>query len=200
MLLNRCALLLLAVVALGCSRKDQAAESADTAAAAPAMMAGDSMPGMNHSSMQGMANMTGDSDRDFERMMSDHHSGLIAMAQEAKGKGGATVKKEATRMEAAQSKELEDIKGDLSKTYQDNYEPSIMPDNKAMLDELKSLSGAAYDKKFFENVIRHHEQALKMVNDYLPTAKRADIRTMAERMKADQTKEIAKVRGMLAEM
>lgn len=43
------------------------------------------MAGMNHDSVGGMnrggmANMTGDPDRDFFRMMTDHHKGLVAMA------------------------------------------------------------------------------------------------------------------------
>lgn len=199
MLLKRCAPMLAALATLACSTKDQSAEAGDTAAAS-GVVASDSMPASAHAGMQGMANMTGDPDRDFLRMMSDHHTGLIAMSHDAKDKAGAAVKKEATRSDAAQDMELEKMKADLSKNYKDDYKPSIMPDNQAMLDALKPLSGSAYDKKYLENVIRHHEQALTMIDGYLPTAKRADIRAMAEKMKADQAREIAKARGMLAEM
>jgi len=82
------------LVAGACSSADKAADT--TVAAAPeattnaapmggsAMNSSDSMSGMKKDAgMKGMGGMamTGDADRDFLRMMSDHHKGMILMAR-----------------------------------------------------------------------------------------------------------------------
>jgi putative membrane protein len=86
----------------------------------------------------------------------------------------------------------------LDKQYKDDYTPTIIPDNQQMVDELKGKSGKDYSRTFLANVIKHHEQAVKMIDDYLPTARNAEVKSMAEKMKADQTKEIAKFQKKLA--
>ncbi len=142
-------------------------------------------------SMQGMAHMTGDPDRDFLRMMSDHHTGLIALLHPTiEMKANLASKVDARKMDKAQDAEIEMMAGMLSRHFKDEYEPKVMPEHQQMAGGLKSQSGTAYDRRFYENIIVHHRQALKLVNEYLPKAKMADIRTMAEKMKVDQTREI----------
>lgn len=192
---------------LACGKPDDrtaATDSMTTAMPASAMAGGDmgnmgNMEGMS-GGMAGMANMTGDPDRDFLRMMSDHHSGLIAIAHLGKegSKATATAKAEARKMDAKQDAELEKMQGMLSKTYSDSYEPKVMPSHKMMVDELEPLNGKAFDRRFYENVIAHHREAIMMVDKYLPTAKAADVKAMAEKMKADQTKEIADLQKKVA--
>lgn len=62
-----------------------------------------------------------------------------------------------------------------------------------MVDQLKALTGKAYDRLFYENVVKHHRQALQMIDQSLPKMQRADARAMAENMKRDQTAEIAEL-------
>ena len=78
----------------------------------------------------------------------------------------------------------------LEKQYKDAYDPKIMPDNQAMVDQLNSQSGAAYDRAFYQNVVLHHQQALKLIDQSLPKMKDTRIRAMAERMRHDQAREI----------
>ena len=145
--------------------------------------------------------MTGKSDRDFHRMMSDHHKGLVLLAHETNEKSEPlSVKSDATKLDSKQDAELEKMAGILKKDYNDSYEPKVMPDNQAMADELKPLSGKAYEKKFLEHVVMHHQQAIKMIDEYLPKAKRADIKSMAEKMKADQTKEIKEFQAKISKL
>ena len=151
--------------------------------------------------MSGMANMTGDPDRDFLRMMSDHHKGLIAMVHPTiDKKENLAVKSDATKMDKKQDAELEKMIAMLDQQYKDSYTPSVTPDNQRMVDELNRKSGADYSRTFLKNVIAHHQQAIKMVDDYLPTAKNAQVKSMAEKMKADQTKEIAELQKKLNAM
>ena len=170
-----------------------------TATPAPA----DSMAGMtgmkmangskmgDGSNMAGMA-MSGDADHDFLRMMTDHHKGMIAMAhmtKEQKPAPGSAA--DATRLDTKQDAELDKMQTMLEKDFKDTYTPKVTPDNQGMVDQLRGMSGADYDRTFYQNVVMHHQQAIKMIDDYLPKGKNAMLKQMAEKMKADQTKEIA---------
>ena len=180
------------------------------APAAGAASANQPMSGMNgDSGMKGMPGpggmagmpMTGDADRDFLRMMSDHHKGMIAMAhmtRERKDVGSAAA--DAKQIDAAQDKELDRMVTMLEKDFKDAYAPKVMPDHQAMADMMKGKKGTEYERAFYENTITHHQAAVKMVDAYLPKAKSAAIRQMAEKIKADQTKEIAEFRKKIGQL
>ena len=188
-----------------CAKSDTAADSLAAGTNAPATtaaaMGGDSaMGGHDMSSMPGMA-MTGDPDRDFLRMMSDHHKGLILMTDLTKDrKDGGPVIADATKMEAKQDQELDHMVSMLAKDFKDPYTPKVMPQHQAMTDALKSKTGKEYDRAFYQNVIQHHQEAVKMVDDYLPKLKNTMLRQMAETMKADQAKEIADFRQKVSRL
>lgn len=188
---------LIGALALGaCSPKSDS--TADTTALAGTVdtSAASGMSGMN---MSGMANMTGDPDRDFLRMMSDHHKGLIAMVHPTmEKKENLAVKADASKMDKKQDAELETMITMLEQQYKDSYTPSVMPENQRMADELKGKSGPDYSRTFLRNVIAHHEEAVRMIDDYLPRAKNPQVKAMAEKMKSDQTKEIAELQRKLA--
>lgn len=179
-------------------RSDSAASAAvaATTPVAPAAATSDTAKsGMGN--MAGMA-MTGDPDHDFLRMMMDHHKGLIAMAHPTiESKEKLAVKPLAKRLDSEQDKDMDKMSTMLDSLYKDNYTPMVMPDNKAMADTLASKSGAAYDTTFMRNVIKHHEEALKMIDAYLPKAKQPGIKAMAEQMKSAQQREIGELRKQL---
>jgi len=193
------------VVAIGlaaCSSADKAATT-DTAGAGAtttmAMPADTAMAGMDHSNMAGMAGMTGDPDRDFLRMMADHHKGLVLMAhQTLDRKDAPRVAADAKKMDTKQDAEIVKMQGMLQQRYSDRYEPNVMPDNQKMADELKALAGKEYEKTFLHHVVMHHQMAIKMVDAYLPTAKVPEIKAMAEKMQAEQTAEIAELERKMA--
>ena len=192
----------IAVLACGSSGKSTDTSAAAAASGAPASAApaadtaSSSMAGM-----KGMDNMTGDADHDFLRMMADHHKGLIQLAHMTKDmQGVGTAKTDASKMDAAQDKELDHMTSMLEKDFKDAYAPKVMPEHQAMADELKPRTGKSYERAFYENVITHHQEALKMIDDYLPKAKNAMLKQMAETMKADQTKEIAEFRQKVAKL
>lgn len=189
-------------VTIACSASSDQPASGESAAASAAgastSVAADSaggMAGMDHSAMGSMTPMggaTGDPDRDFLRMMSEHHKGMIAMAHltiEEK-KGSAATQADAEKIDIKQDAELDSMVTKLEQQYKDPYEPKIMPDNQKMVDELKAQSGTAYDRIFYQHVVHHHQQAITMIDHYLPMMKDAQIKAMAERMKRDQAREI----------
>ena len=209
--LRGCFFMAAALLIGACSSKEKAG---DTAVASPpaaatnapptggsAMSSSDSMSGMKKdTAMKGMGGMamTGDADRDFLRMMSDHHKGMILMAHMTKERTDAgSAAADAKNIDAAQDVELDKMMTMLEKDYKDAYAAKVMPDNQAMADELKGKKGSEYERTFYQNVIKHHGEAIKMVDGYLPNAKSAAVKKMAEKIKADQTKEIAEFQKKL---
>jgi len=195
--------MLISFVALSaCSPKANSTADSTAAASSGSMSASaDSTTHSTNTQMSGMGNMTGDPDRDFLRMMSDHHKGLVAMVHPTLDKKeNLAVKGDARKMDKAQDAELDKMITMLDQQFKDAYTPSVMPDNQRMVDELNGKSGADYSRTFLKNVIAHHQQAIKMVDDYLPKAKNAQVKAMAEKIKSDQTREIAALQKKLSAM
>ena len=169
------AILISLVAALGgCSSKSDSTADSTAMAPAGAMDTSGAVSTAGSMQMSGMANMTGDPDRDFLRMMSDHHKGLIAIVHPTLDKKeNFAVKGDARKMDKAQDAEIEKMITILDQQYNDTYTPSVMPDKQRMVDELKGKSGADYSRTFLKDVIAHHEQAIKMIDHYLPKAKNA---------------------------
>jgi uncharacterized protein (DUF305 family) len=70
----------------------------------------------------------------------------------------------------------------------------------AELEELGTARGAAFDRRFLELMIRHHEGALSMVADLLKTpraAQQVDVNVFANEVRLVQTAEIDLMRQML---
>lgn len=156
-----------------CSRGDS--PDSDSAAVS------DSMAGMN------MAN----SDRDFLRMMSDHHEGLIEMASAAMTKASMSATQgDAHNLHTKQAAERDSMIAMLRNAYSDAYAPKVMPKNRAQNDSLQALAGADYDRAFYRIVIEHHRAGIAMIDSTMPHLTKDDVKRMAEKMKADQQKEI----------
>ena len=198
--LTAAAAILAVTLTAACAKSgDKADTDAKDSAAAAAAPMDTGMAGM--SGMSGMAGMTGNADQDFLRMMTDHHKGLIVMAHLTKDrKEGGTAVADATKLDVAQDAELDHMVTMLEKDFKDAYSPKVSPAHQAMADALKSKTGKEYDRTFYQNVIKHHQEAITMVDGYLPNAKNAMLKQMAEKMKADQTREIADYQRKVASL
>lgn len=136
--------------------------------------------------------MTGNADQDFLRMMSDHHKGMVAIAQlatQAK-RAAPVVQADGRKLEAKQVTELKSMVTKLEQQFKDPYEPKIMRSNQAMLEALGATSGTDFGRTFYQNVVKHHQEAIEMIDQSIPKMKDAAIKAMAERMKQDQSREI----------
>lgn len=162
-----------------CGRSDS--PDMDSASAATTAAAPDSMAGMN------MAN----SDRDFLRMMSDHHAGLIEMASAAMTKASMPATQgDAHNLHTKQAAERDSMIAMLRNDYSDAYAPKVMPKTRAQNDSLQALAGANYDRAFYRMIVDHHREAVAMIDSTLPHLTKDDVKRMAEKMKAEQQKEI----------
>lgn len=180
---------LLALTLIACAKKDsQDVDTASAVAGAPDTMA--AMPGMATTPAR-------DANQEFLRMMVDHHQGMLQMTDTALKKAGAEVRAEATKMRAAQRAEQQRMLAMLNAQYGENKMPMVTAGNESMITMLSGASGAAFDRQFREHVIMHHQEAIKLVDQFLPRLTNAELRQMAEKMKADQTREIAELRKKL---
>lgn len=163
-----------------------------------------SMSGMDSSKMSGMfgtsdmadakmSGMSGNPDQNFLRMMSDHHTGMIAMAHPTKNGKGSTdaVRDDAKKIDSAQDAEIATMLGILKKDFKDPYTPMIRRHSQMMTDSLLQQTGSNYDHVFYMNTIMHHREALSMIDQFLPKLTRPDLKAMAQKMKVDQMREIA---------
>lgn len=186
--------LLVAFAVASCARPDRDETAGDTSGApapAPAAGADTGMGAMDHANMPGMADAK-DADQEFLRRMVDHHEGLIVMMDEAMERASAaSAKADAKKLHDNQHDSRDRMLGILRSAYNDNHRATVMPGDKAMNDSLQRKSGAAYDRDMYRHLVMHHREGVKMVDDFLPRLKRADVRQMAERMRTDQTREIA---------
>ena len=184
-------LALAALTACGGGNDEKAA--GDTATAAGATAGTDTgMAGMDHGNMPGMNRPAAkDANHEFLRMMSDHHEGLIEMASAAMTKASTQqAQGDAHQLHTKQEEEQKRMVGMIQQSYGESLTPMVMPSNKAMNDSLQAKSGADYDRTFYGNVVKHHQEGVKMIDDFLPRLTKAPVRQMAEKMRADQQREI----------
>lgn len=138
-----------------------------------------------------------DADQGFMRKMVDHHEGMIQMAQPAIDRGSVSVQADAQKLLEKQSSELAEMREMLKAKYQDGHMPMVMPENKAMTDSVAALSGTALNRSFRSMTIMHHEEGIKMMEDFGPRLADPKLRAMSAKMKADQQKEVADFKNKL---
>lgn len=160
------------------------------------MLGGDSqMAGMDHS-MMGAPNRPAarDADQEFLRMMSDHHEGLIEMASIAMTRGSTSeIKADARRLRATQEQEQKQMMDMLRTSYGEELEPHMMPSNMTMHDSLQLRLGDAYERTFYEMVVKHHREGIRMMDDFGPRVRRPEVKRMLEEMRANQLREIGEL-------
>ena len=148
--------------------------------------------------------MTGDFDLDFANMMIPHHQSAIDMAQAYLPKGkDDKIKTIAQNIIAAQKKEIEELKTMIAnhKTAEGKAHSvaghaagehnELMETMNKMMDKMKGMkmSGDA-DKDFVMMMIPHHESAVTMAEDEISHGKHYELKKMAQKIIADQNKEI----------
>lgn len=175
------AVALVALVACGKGEEDNQ-DSAAIAAALPKPYVTDS----------GTAAPQGEGDRAFLEQMSDHHAGLVQMAYVTRGKvSEPETRKDADMLHQKQQVEQDSMVAMLKRDFNETYVPKVMPQHQVLVDSLGKLRGRALAKGFYDMTVQHHQEAVAMIDHFLPSLRNAGVKAMAERMKADQQQEIA---------
>ena len=131
-------------------------------------------------------------DAEFLKSMVDHHEGLVVMATAAMTKGSKpATQQDAHMLHTKQAAERDSMIAMLRADYSESKTPTVMEKNRAQNDSLQKLSGAQYDRTFYRLVIDHHREGIAMIDSMSPRLTKDAVRTMAQKMKNDQEKEIA---------
>jgi uncharacterized protein (DUF305 family) len=141
---------------------------------------------MDHTKM----GTTGGADHAFLEKMVDHHEGLILLAGRAGKRGMQSITPDAKKLHTKQQSEQQKMTAMLSAHSGTSAEPKLMPKHKMMSDSLERQSGKAYERGFYQDVIAHHKEGIAMIDSFLPRLSDDSVRTMAEKMRSDQEKEI----------
>lgn len=152
-------------------------------------------------SMQQMHNMkpTGDPDYDFAMMMKHHHQGAIDMAKaEIAGGTNEQLKQMAQKMVDEQQKENEEFD-----RFMQGKQPTGNSDygQKAMgmmtpMSEIK-MESRSLDAMFASMMIPHHQDAVKMAQEYLKVSSNPELKKIAQNIVSTHPKEIQELQQWL---
>lgn len=132
-----------------------------------------------------------DAEHEFLRKMIDHHEGLIQMATTAMSKASkSSTQGDAHNLHTKQADEQKKMIADVQSQYGETISPMVMPPHRAMADSLATKTGADYDRTFYRLVVQHHREGIQMVDQMAPRFTKADVKGMAEKMRAEQQREI----------
>ncbi|MEV6247584.1 DUF305 domain-containing protein [Streptomyces sp. NPDC051742] len=179
--------------------------SADTSASAsPSAPSSSSASASPTASVAGAA--TGafnDADVMFAQMMIPHHEQALEMAGLAEGRAeDAEVKKLVAAIEQAQDPEIQKMKawlkgwGKPESAGHGGHGMAGMMSEQDMKD-LAAVKGRAFDSKFAELMIAHHEGAVEMAEDERKNGRNATAKALADDVVRTQSTEISALRKVL---
>ena len=158
------------------------------------------MPAMDHSQMAMDRPAPRDSNQAFLRMNSDHHQGLIQLADTALAHATrAATKADAHKLRDKQASEQRMMLGMLRRQDNDTITPMVLPSNQAYLDTLSHASGATVDPTFYRLVVAHHREGIAMIDRMLPSLT-GQVRAMALKGRAEQQREIPEMQRKMARL
>lgn len=154
-----------------------------------------------------------EADTAFAQMMIVHHEGAIEMAELAVERAATNeVRTLAEGIAATQGPEIERMTSWLE-TWGENPAPagdmagmdhSGMDmgglDQDAAMEELQSLSGTKFDRRFLELMTEHHRGAVEMAEAQLRAGQNPEALELAQQIIDDQTTEIALMATMLEDL
>jgi uncharacterized protein (DUF305 family) len=149
--------------------------------------------------------LTGDDyDRMFIANMIEHHKGAVDMAKLAQANTKhQELKDMADAIIAAQSKEITDMEtwqkewgypSSSGEMMMDHSAMGMMADMGQMTEELKSLTGDAFDKAFISSMIEHHQSAINMAYPGQTNAKHDEIKQLTKAIVEAQSNEITQMK------
>ena len=147
-----------------------------------------------------------DADVTFAQGMIPHHEQAIEMADIALDpKVGASeaVKTLATQIKAAQDPEIVTMtawlkdwgKSMMGSDHSGHAMGGMM--SSGQMSDLEAARGTAFDRLFYELMIKHHEGAVEMATTVQKSGSNADVRALATQVISGQTAEINAMKGAL---
>lgn len=141
--------------------------------------------------------MTGDPDHDFAAMMRMHHQSAVEMAdlQLRQGKN-AQVKALAQKIKASNQSEIKQFDRFLNQHKPQSTGSKFGQQGMAAMHSGRHSMNGNVDHDFASMMAQHHQQAIDMAQAYLKEGKDAAMRTLANNIIRQQTKEIAQLKKL----
>jgi len=143
-------------------------------------------------------------DRMFLANMIAHHQGAVDMANLALTNAKhQELKDMASNIISAQNKEITDMQSwqtqwgypaSSGEMMMDHSAMGMTADMGQMTEELKSLTGDAFDKAFLSSMIEHHQSAINMAYPGQDNAQHNEVKTLTKAIIDAQTSEIAQMK------
>ncbi|XUM02949.1 DUF305 domain-containing protein [Streptomyces venezuelae ATCC 10712] len=187
-----------------CGTEDGAGGMDHGGASASATASATAAPGTTSAPEAGAPGAFDDADVMFAQMMIPHHEQALEMAELADGRAeDPEVKELVTAIEQAQDPEIQKMRAWLkgwgrpeSATHGSGHGMSGMMSDQDMKD-LAAVKGKAFDRKFAELMIAHHEGAVAMARDEQRDGRNATARKLADDVVRTQSTEVAQLRKIL---
>jgi uncharacterized protein (DUF305 family) len=160
----------------------------------------DAATGAQHEQM--MKGMMGMTDAMFVPMMIKHHQHGIEMARLEEERGSsASVKALAAKIRQSQEKELAELKAHAEHAAKGTsghaeHDKVMEQHSQSMMTKLKSVSGAALDHAFLEQMAKHHEGAIAMTEGAM--LQDLELKKLAQKMLTGQRQELAELKKQLS--
>ncbi len=145
-----------------------------------------------------------DYDRMFIANMIEHHKGAVDMAKLALSNAKhQELKDMANDIITAQTKEITDMEAwqkawgypsSSGEMMMDHSAMGMMADMGQMTEELKGLTGDAFDKAFLSSMIEHHQSAINMAYPGETNAKHYEVKELTKAIVDAQSSEIAQMK------
>jgi len=168
----------------GCSEKPQSREGEPGYAATPAAVV--------------VTPLTGDPDHDSLRRMSDHHKDLLRITHAVlESNSSAAADPVLRKFEDEHDHELDTLLALLRSMYNDSYLPQNDPQNDYVVATMRGPQ-TDYVGIFVAAALKSEQNAVRLVNDYLPKAKNPKVRTFAQELLRDEPGEMEALRRSLS--
>jgi uncharacterized protein (DUF305 family) len=137
---------------------------------------------------------------DFMTGMIDHHAMAVEMADVCLDNAThAELRAMCEDVIAAQSEEIETMQSWLEDWYSVSYSLEMTRGEMQQMEKLAALSGAEFEIRFMETLVRHHRKAIGMAERCLDRAYHSDLRDLCEGIIATQSAEIAQLESWLCQ-
>lgn len=145
--------------------------------------------------------MTGDPDHDFAMMLKMHHQSAVEMADiEVKRGKNTSAKALAGKIKASNQKEIKELDRFLSSHKPQSTSSKLGQAGMEMMHGGKHSMNSEVDHDFASMMAQHHQQGVDMARAFLKEGKTATMKTMANNVIKQQTKEIAELKKLEYEL
>ena len=137
---------------------------------------------------------------DFMTGMIDHHAMAIEMGEICLDNAvHAELRAMCEDVINTQSAEIETMQSWLADWYAVSYEPEMTPGEMRQMEKLAALSGAEFEIRFMEMLIRHHRKAITEAEKCVDRAYHGELRELCQGIIETQSAEIAQLETWLCQ-